>query len=138
MNANADSELDTFFLLQTSTKVFHGIEDTQTSPYCSLGIVLVSLGIPTVHQETIPQQLGDMPIVALDNLGTHPLIRTHHITPVFRVELRGQFGRVHEVTEHDRQLTAFGFWYTCCAWRRHTLHGLIVLGRRLLGWLSRG
>ena len=33
-----------------------------------------------------------MPIVALNNFGTHCLIGTHHFPPVFRVELGGQPG----------------------------------------------
>src|SRR5438445_1095061 len=75
-----------------------------------------------------------MPIVALDNVGTHPLICTHHIPVLFGIELAGQFGRVHHIAKHDGELAAFGFWCTCFAWRRHTLHGLMVLCRR---WLCR-
>jgi hypothetical protein len=43
-----------------------------------------------------------------DNLSTDPLICTHHFPVLFRVELRGEFRGVHKVTEHDRELTAFG------------------------------
>ena len=53
------------------------------------------LGIAEVDEQSVTKQLSDMPIVALDNFGTHPLICTHHVTPVFRVELAGQFGGVH-------------------------------------------
>src|SRR5262249_32540217 len=55
-------------------------------------------------------------IVALDNLGTHLLIRPYHVTPVFRVELAGESSRVHQITEHHRELTAFGFWSTRFGW----------------------
>ena len=68
------------------------------------------VGIPKIHQESIPKKLGDMPIVALDNFGTHPLIRAYHITPVFWVELPGEARGVHEVAEHHRELATFGFW----------------------------
>ena len=51
-----------------------------------------------------------MPIVALDNFGTNPLICTHHLTPVFRVELAGELGRIDQITEHHGELTTFGFW----------------------------
>jgi hypothetical protein len=54
MNANADSKLDTFVLLQTSTKVSQGIENTQTSTHCSMCIILMGLGIAEVHEESIP------------------------------------------------------------------------------------
>ena len=51
-----------------------------------------------------------MSIVALDNFGTHPLICTHHVTPVFRIELRREFSGIDQVAEHDGQLAAFSFW----------------------------
>jgi hypothetical protein len=51
-----------------------------------------------------------MSIVALDNVGTNPLIRTDHVPVLFGIELRGEFGGVHEVAEHDGQVTSFGFW----------------------------
>jgi len=65
------------------------------------------LGIPKVDQETIPEQLGNMSIVALDNVGTHPLIRTYHVPVVFGIELAGEFGRVHQIAKHDRELPSF-------------------------------
>jgi hypothetical protein len=54
MNTYADSKLDTLLLLQTSTKVFYGIEDTQTSTYCTKRIVFMGLRIAKVHEESIP------------------------------------------------------------------------------------
>ena len=53
-----------------------------------MGVIFMGLGIAKVDEEPIPEELGDMSIVALDNLGTDPLIRTDHVTIVFRVELR--------------------------------------------------
>src|SRR6476659_8894812 len=41
--------------------------------------------IAEVHPEPITKSLSDMPIVALDNVRTHPLIRPDHVAPVFRV-----------------------------------------------------
>jgi hypothetical protein len=73
-----------------------------------LGIIFMGLRVAKIDEETIPEELGDMPIVALNNVGTHPLIGTDHIAPVFRIELAGESGRVHEVTEHDGELAAFG------------------------------
>src|SRR6516165_7172008 len=76
---------------------------------CSLGIIFMGLGIAEVNKESIPQELRDMSLIALDNVGTHPLICPHHVTPVFRVELSRELGGVHEVTEHDGELSPFGF-----------------------------
>ena len=48
-----------------------------------------------------------MSIIALDDFSTDPLIRTDHVPVVFGVELGGEFGGVHQVTEHHRELAAF-------------------------------
>jgi hypothetical protein len=73
--------------LQTGIEVSDGSEYPQPSAYSPLRIILMGLGIAKVHEEPIPQELGDMPIVALDNFGTHPLICTHHFP--HSTELRG-------------------------------------------------
>jgi hypothetical protein len=82
-----------------------------------VSVIFMGLGIPKVYEQPIPEQLGDMPIVALDNFSTHPLICTHHVTPVFRVELSRQGSRVHEVTEHDSEVASFRIrrrWHGWC------------------------
>jgi hypothetical protein len=95
--------------------------------------------VAEVHEEPVTKQLSDMAIVALDNLGTHLLICPHHVTPVFRVELRGQFGRIDQVTEQHSELAAFGVgrtwdlsssggWDIRHRWR---LVRVVVLGRTL-------
>src|SRR6516162_1837951 len=131
MNANADSELDTLRLLQTSIEVSHGSKNSQTSSDSPLCIIFMGLGVAKVHEESITEQLSNMPIVALDNVRTHPLILAHHVTPVFRVELRGELRRVHQVAEHHRELAAFGVgrrWDGGCDLDLSTRG---VLGRRL-------
>src|SRR6516162_2899517 len=49
-----------------------------------------------------------MPLKALNDLRTRGLICTHHVPPVFRVEVRGELRRVHQVAEHHGELPAFG------------------------------
>jgi hypothetical protein len=71
-------------------------------------IIFMGLGIPKIHQESIAQELSDVPVIALDNFSTHPLIRPYHVPPVFRVELRGELRRVHQVAEHHGELAPFG------------------------------
>ena len=75
-------------LPQTCIQVSHGIENTQARTYRSLGIIFMGLGIAKVHEESIPEELGDVSIIALNHLRTHPLIRTDHIPVLFGVELR--------------------------------------------------
>jgi hypothetical protein len=62
------------------------------------------------------------------DLGTHLLIGTHHVTPVFRVELAGESRGVHEVTEHHGELPSFSLW---------SLRRLLCLGSRRLCCLNR-
>jgi hypothetical protein len=69
MHPYTDGELDTFGLLQTGIEVSHGIEDTQTSPYCSLGIIFVGLRIAEIDQETIAKVLGNIAIITAEKVG---------------------------------------------------------------------
>jgi hypothetical protein len=99
---------DAFVLFQAGLQGSYRLDDAQPSADSSLRIVFMCLGIAKVHEEPIAKELGDMAIIALDNVGTHPLILAHHLTPVFRVELAGESSGVHEVTEHHRELSPFG------------------------------
>jgi hypothetical protein len=85
------------------------------------------LGIAEIDQEPIPKQLSDMPIKALDDLGTDPLVCTDHVTPVFRVELAGEFGRIDQVAEHHGELTAFRVGGMRGSWWRFGLGRLLWL-----------
>ena len=62
------------------------------------------LGIAKVHQQAVAQILCNIPVEALDDLGAGLLVRAYDVTPVFRVELPGQAGRVHQVAEQHREL----------------------------------
>src|SRR4051812_7454849 len=73
------SELDAFVLLQTGRQVFHHSEDTQARSYRSLGIIFMGLGIAEVHQESIPQELSKVTVIASNHLSTGGLIRTDHV-----------------------------------------------------------
>src|SRR6516162_9408250 len=107
MNTNADSELDTLRLLQTRIEVSHGSKNSQTSSDSPLCIIFMGVGIAEIDKQTVTKQLGDMPIVALDNFRTNRLIRTDHIPVLFGVELGGEVGGIHEVAEHHRELPSF-------------------------------
>ena len=77
------------------------------STHGPLGVIVMGVGITEVHEEPVTEELRDIAIVALDHVGTHPLILAHHMTPVFRIELAGEHGRVHQVTEQHGELAAF-------------------------------
>ena len=108
MDAQTDSELDPLACCRPRIEVSHGLEDTQPSPYRSLGIVFMGLGIAKVDQESIPEKLRNVPVIALDHLGAGGLIGPDHVPVVFRVELAGERGGVHQVTEQHGELPAFG------------------------------
>jgi hypothetical protein len=38
------------------------------------------------------------------------LIGSHYLAQFFGVELGGESGRAYQITEHDRELAAFGLW----------------------------
>src|SRR4030095_15527425 len=137
MYTDTDGELDTFGLLQPLIQVSHSSKNSQTSQYCSLGIVLVSLGIPKIHQESIPEQLGDMSIKACDDLGADLLIRPYHVTVHFGVELTGELRRIYKITEHHGQLATFSFGCTRGPERRCGLDRCCFLGQRRWGRLGR-
>ena len=86
------------------------LENAQARPAGPLGVVFVRLGIAKVHQQAIAQILRNIPVKALDHRGAGLLVGPHHVAPVFRVELPGQAGRVHQVAEQHRELAAFGLW----------------------------
>jgi hypothetical protein len=136
MNTHTESKLDTFILLKMGIEVSHGIENTQTRSYSSVRIIFVCHWIAEIDEKTIPEESGDMPIVALDNFGTHPLICTHNVTPLFRVELRGQGRRFDDVDEHHRELPTFRVRRKCRR-ERFNLGGWLCLHNGLWCWLSR-
>jgi hypothetical protein len=67
----------------------------------------MGVGIAKVHEQSIPEQLGDMPIKTCDHLGADFLVCPDNLPILFRVELGREAGGIDQVTEHDRELSAF-------------------------------
>ena len=80
--------------------------DPQPRPYRSLGVVFVGQRIAKVHQQPIAQILSDMPLIAMDDCGAGGLIVLQDSPPLLGIELCGEGGGAHHVTEHHRQLAA--------------------------------
>src|SRR5262245_33703057 len=55
-----------------------------------------------------------MALKAGDHLGTRVLIGPHHVAQVFRIELAGKWGRVHQVTKQHSELAPFSVGSNRC------------------------
>jgi len=93
-------------------------------------------GITKVHQQTIPKILRNMAVKVLNDRSRSLLIGAYHLAPIFWVELVSEECRVDEVTEHHRELAAFGFGCATFNRRKYCLCDLIVSSRRLGDSLS--
>ena len=71
------------------------------------GIVFVSRRVAKIDQQPIAEILGNMPLVACDDLGRGLLIGAHYGAQVFGVELAGELRGAYQVTEQHRELPAF-------------------------------
>jgi len=108
VDAHTDRQSDAPLLLHTRIQSAHSRDHTQPGAYSTRRVVFVGVWIAKVDQEPIAQILRDRALEALDHLGTGLLIGTYDLTQVFRVELRGEAGRVHQVAEQHRELAALG------------------------------
>src|SRR6266699_983824 len=97
---------DAYGLGERCIQCAYGFHNTQSSTDGAMRIVLMRLGITEIHKQSVTKQLGDMPIVALDNVGTNPLIGTDHLPVLFGIELAGESSRIHQVTEEHGELAA--------------------------------
>src|SRR6516165_626275 len=80
MDTQTDGELDAFGLLENLIQVSQGRDHPQPGTYRPLCIIFMGVGITEVHEEPVTEELSDISIVALDHVGTHPLILAHHRT----------------------------------------------------------
>jgi hypothetical protein len=102
------------FLRQARVELPQGFEHPEPGPHGALGIIFVRQRVAEVHEQTVAEILRDMPLKARNHLGTGVLIGPHHLAQLFRVELAGEHGRVHQVTEQHGELAAFRFGSATC------------------------
>ena len=65
--------------------------------------------IAEVDQQPIAQILRNVALKAVNHGGAGLLIGAHHFPELFRIELRGEGSRAHQITEHHGELAALGF-----------------------------
>src|SRR5262245_12497197 len=116
MEPQSDCQSDALVLSETGIQGSYRFYNSQPGANSSLGVILMGMRIAEIDEQTVTEQLGDMPIVALNNVGTHPLVCTDHIPVLFGIDLGGELGRINQVAEHHRELATFGFWRTRFGW----------------------
>jgi hypothetical protein len=95
-------------LRQAGIELSQSLDDAQPGPHRPLCVIFVRQGVAEVDEQTIAEVLRDMPLKAGDHLGAGLLIGAHYLAQLFWVELAGQHGRVHQVTEQHGELATFG------------------------------
>jgi hypothetical protein len=138
VDADADRQLHPRAPRQTSIECPHGFHNPQTSADGAAGIVFMRLGVAKVHQQPIPEILGNMAVKALNDCGGGLLVGADDLSPIFWVELASQQGRVDQVTKEHGELAPFRLWRRGGREQRCRLrHRRLQRGRREYG-LRRG
>ena len=107
MDAQAHRQVHPALLRQTRVELPQGVEHPEPGPHGPLRVIFMRQGVAEVDKQAIAEILRDMPVKAGDHFGIRVLIGVHHLAKVFRIELTGERGRVHEVTEQHGELAAF-------------------------------
>ena len=118
MDTHADRQTDHVLLPQPFIQHAERFDHPKTSTHRPLGIIFVRPGIAKVHQQPIAQILRNMALKALDDRGTGGLVHPHHVPQVFRIQLRRERCRLHQVTEQHRELAALGVRRVESSWWR--------------------
>ena len=87
VDAHPNGEPHAFLPFQLGDQRLHRVEHAQPRPHGPLGIVFVCLGPPEVDQQRITEELGDMAVKTLDDLGTGLLICPYDLPQLFGVAL---------------------------------------------------
>jgi hypothetical protein len=110
VDAEPYGELDTVLCRQTGIQGGDGLDNTQASVHRTPGLVFMGRGVAKIDQQPIAEVLGNMPLVACNDLSRGLLVGAHHRAQVFGVELAGELRRTHQITEQHRELPPFRLW----------------------------
>jgi hypothetical protein len=83
-------------------------DQLEPGAYGPFGIVLVRYRKSKVNENAVPYIAGDVAIIEPDRLGTGSLIDGDQVTKILGIEPDRQTDRIHEIAEHDRQLSPLG------------------------------
>jgi hypothetical protein len=103
-NNQASSNADTNLQSLGNLEVTDGLDLSQASAHCALGIIFMGLWIAEISQDAITHVSRDKAIVPTDRLSGALLVRTQNIAQILGIEARRECSRVNNVAEHDRDL----------------------------------
>ncbi len=107
-DADPHRELDPGRPRDCGIQLRHRIDDVETRPHRTLGLVLMGARVAEIDQDAVAHVLRDKAVVAPDRRTAPALIRRDHIAQIFGVHPGGECGRSHQVAKHHGQLAALG------------------------------
>ena len=84
------------------------VDDVQPRPDRPLGIVLMRARVAEIDENAVAHVLGDEAIEHGDDLGDRAVISADQLAQILRVMTGRERRRPDKITEHHRQLSAFG------------------------------
>jgi hypothetical protein len=113
-DADPHRELDPRRPANCGIQLRHRIDDIETRPHRTLGLVLMGARVAEINEDAVAHVLGDKAVVAPDRRAAAVLIRRDHIAQIFGVHPGGECRRSHQVAKHHGQLAALGLgWHRC-------------------------
>src|SRR5262245_62043964 len=86
----------------------HRSDHLQPRAHCSIGIILMGLGVAKVDKHAVAEIPRHEPPETSHGFSDAFLIGRVELSQVFRIHPSGECGRTNEVREHHRDLTTFG------------------------------
>ena len=111
-NADPHRELDPGGPGERGIQLRHRIDDVETRPHRTLGLVLMGARVAEINEDAVAHVFRDKAVVAPDR-GTAPaLIRRNDIAQIFGVHPGRECRRSDQVAKHHGQLAPLGVrWY---------------------------
>ena len=107
-DADPHRELDPGRPADCGIQLRHRIDDVETRPHRTLGLVLMGARVAEIDEDAVAHVLRDKAVVAPDRRAAPALIRRDHIAQIFGVHPGGECRRSHQVAKHHGQLAALG------------------------------
>ena len=107
-DADPHRELDPGRPRDRGIQLRHRIDDVETRPHRSLGLVLMGARVAEINEDAVAHVLRDKAVVMPDRRTAPALIRRDDIAQIFGVHRGGECRRSHQVAKHHGQLAALG------------------------------